>query len=258
MPKDGFGPGFLPRLLEYLCETVAGSCGAGMSVVNDGEPPKLAAAVGIAQSLDALQWELADGPLFVARESEQVVKTSSLPDAKRWPVFTRALQDTEIADPAGLSGMFVPGVWDQGGPMLMSVYLLPDPGAKTLRQIDRLEPLMATALGMAEFCAGEHLRAENMLIMMQYRRIIEQAKGLIMGTLSCNADAAFRTLVRSSQHFGAPVRDLSVALVELVGGEAVEHPDDPEYRVDVSDEHRRAAALMWGALHQDSGTHLRG
>lgn len=252
MAKTGFGPGFLPRLLEYLCETVPGSCGAGMSVVNDGDAPRVTAAVGVAQYLDNLQWDLMDGPLVVARETEQVVKATSIVD-EQWPRFSEALAGTKLDDPKEVSGLFVPGIWDQTGPILLSVYLSPTPGAKTLRQVDRLEPLLAIALGMAEFCAGEHLRAENMLIMMQYRRIIEQAKGLIMGTMGCNADEAFRTLVRSSQHFGAPVRDLSVALVELVGGEAVEHPDDPEYRVDVSDDDRKATALMWAALHKRDG-----
>ena len=256
MPKTGFGPGFLPRLLEYLCETVPGSCGAGMTIINDTEAPRLAAAVGVAQALDALQWRLGDGPLDEARKSEQVVKASSLVD-DAWPVFARSLAETDLEDPAAMSGLFVPGIWDQAGPMLLSVYLSPEPGARTLRQVDRLEPLLAMALGMAEFCAGEHFRAENMLIMMQYRRIIEQAKGLIMGAMGCNAAEAFRTLVRGSQHFGAPVRDLSVAIVELVGGEAVEHPDDPEYRVEVSDEHRKAALLVWEALKQQGNRPAR-
>jgi len=243
----GFGPGFLPRILDYLCETVPGSCGAGLSVISDGEPPRVSAAVGHAQRLDPLQWELSDGPLLLARQSEEVVKAASLVD-DRWPQFAGALDECGLDDPAGTSGLFVPGVWDNTGPLLLSVYLAPEPGAKTLRQVDRLEPLLAIALGMAEFCAGEHLRAEDMLVMMQYRRIIEQAKGLVMGVLQCQSDVAFRTLVRSSQHFHVTVRNLAVGLVELVGGGPAEHPDDSDYQVQISAEDQAAAAQTWSAL----------
>ena len=249
MPKTDnecrFGPGFLPRLLEHLRAELPESSGAGMSVLSTGEPPRVAAANGIAAELDGLQWELREGPLLEAQQTEQVVRAVDLLDETRWPRLAEAARASVDGDTAAL---FVPGTWDQAGPVLLSIYLATPPDADTLRQVERLEPLLATALGMAEFCAGEHLRAEDMMIMMQYRRVIEQAKGAVMVTLGCDADTAFETLVRSSQHFNVRLRELAVAVVERIGGHDASAPVDAEHQLVIADRDREAAEQMWSAI----------
>ena len=240
-----FGPGFLPRLLEHLQADLPESCGAGMSLLGTGERPRVAAATGPAAVLDEHQWQLREGPLVEAQQTEQVVRAAPLFDEARWPRFT----ETARPDASGVTAaLFVPGTWDQAGPVLLSVYLSSPPDADTLRQVEHLEPLLATALGMAEFCAGEHLRAEDMLIMMQYRRVIEQAKGAVMVTLGCSADDAFETLVRSSQHFNVRLRELAVAVAERISGGSGDTPVDDEHQLVVSDQEREAAEQMWSAI----------
>ena len=41
----------------------------------------------------------------------------------------------------------------------------------------RTQPVLACAVAVVEYCAGEEERAEQMVQMVQYRRVIEQAKG---------------------------------------------------------------------------------
>jgi hypothetical protein len=240
-----FGPGFLPRLLDHLRTQLPDACGAGMSVLSSGEPPRVAAANGVAEALDELQWKLREGPLIEAHQTEQVVRAVPLFDEAKWSRFT----DVAATTADGVAGaLFVPGTWDQAGPVLLSVYLSTAPDADTLREVERLEPLLATALGMAEFCAGEHLRAEDMLIMMQYRRVIEQAKGAVMVTLGCDADTAFETLVRSSQHFNVRLRELAVAVAERVSGGGAQPPVDDDHVLVITDRERAAAEQMWSAI----------
>ena len=48
---------------------------------------------------------------------------------------------------------------------------------------------------------------------MQSRSEIEQAKGIIMAAMGCDADAAFDTLVRQSQHENRKLRDIAAEIV---------------------------------------------
>jgi len=92
-----------------------------------------------------------------------------------------------------------------------------------------------------------------MVQMVQYRRVIEQAKGLVMAVTGSDAAAAFATLARASQHFNVRLRNLAVALVELVGGAPAEGPDDPAALVVPGERDRSAAERMWAALATGSG-----
>jgi hypothetical protein len=118
-------------------------------------------------------------------------------------------------------------------------------------------PALAAAVAVLREWAAETERAEQMVQMVQYRRVIEQAKGLIMAATGTDAAAAFATLARASQHFNVRLRNLAVALVELVGGAPAEGPDDPAAVVVPAERDRRAALRMWAALSAD-GAHGRG
>lgn len=107
---------------------------------------------------------------------------------------------------------------------------------------------LASALALAERCAVETARADQMVQMMEYRRVIEQAKGMVMAATGAGADAAFATLARGSQHFNVRLRNLAVALVELVGGAPAERPGDPGAVVTPSAHEREAAERVWAAL----------
>jgi hypothetical protein len=87
-----------------------------------------------------------------------------------------------------------------------------------------------------------------MVQMTQYRRVIEQAKGLVMGATGVDATSAFETLARASQHFNVRLRHLAVALVEHVGAAPAEHPEDPELVVRPSPNDRDVAGKVWAAL----------
>jgi len=63
-----------------------------------------------------------------------------------------------------------------------------------------------------------------------------------------DAAAAFATLARASQHFNVRLRNLAVALVELVGGSPAEGPEDPAAVIVPGERDRAAAARMWAAL----------
>ncbi|MBT0767717.1 ANTAR domain-containing protein [Kineosporia sp. J2-2] len=227
-----------------------GSVGVGVSVATDsrseGGTPKTTAAIGVATELDPAQWQHAHGPIWEAFRHDTVV-VRPLDDAA----------DPGLGDLPGVSqetlgtvkgAVFVPGEFGSDLPTVFSVYLDRVPDNRVLRDIDRYEPLVTQALAVVEYCAGEEQVAQQMLQMTQYRRVIEQAKGLVMGAIGADAPAAFAALARASQHFNIRLRNLAVALVEHVGGQAAEHPDDPDLVVRPTQAERETAARIWAAL----------
>jgi hypothetical protein len=262
-----FGDELLTGLLTFTVESVPGALGAGLNVAGDltegdpgclpgsGEPgsdasPRSVAAVGVATELDPAQWAQAGGPLWQAFRTGQMV---ILPD----PSHPAEQPSVGIGELARLGqrvagsvrgAVFLAGEWGGDLPVIVSIYLDRVPDAKVLREIDRYEPLVTQALAVVEYCAGEERVAQQMLQMTQYRRVIEQAKGLVMGAAGGDASSAFATLARASQHFNVRLRNLAVALVEHVGRGSAEHPDDPELVVEPTQTEREVAARVWAAL----------
>jgi hypothetical protein len=219
-----FGPELLDRLLRHLVESVPGCDGAGVST-----NLRSLRAIGVAARHDADQWERGEGPVVAAATGDETL-VQAMPDGVTWITA-------------------VPGSWTQDGPSVLSVYTDHEPKEDDLRLIDQTEPLLATAAAVIDFCADEVLRADQMVEMVQNRRLIEQAKGLVMGATRCDAAAAFRTLVRSSQHFNVKLRDLSAALVEVVGGAPVADQEPGAGPITVPPEPAmRAARVTWQAL----------
>lgn len=258
MTIETFGDDLLRNLLTFAMDALPGGIGAGISIAGatgsgSGEDakPRMIAGVGVAEQLDAAQWNQAAGPVWEAFRTGQAVVRPG-PD-----------QDADGVDPVGLGpvhdlpaetlrpvrgAVFSPGEWGGELPVVLSVYLDRVPEAAALRQLDRWEPLVSQALSMVEYCSGREQVAEQMLQMTQYRRVIEQAKGMVMGAIGGDADAAFATLARASQHFNVRLRNLAVALVEHVGVGQAEHPPDPDLVVRPSEAEMSAAERVWAAL----------
>lgn len=268
-----FGNDLLTGLLKFTVDSVPGALGAGLNVAADrpgraeGQPgcapepgsagpaeraaPWSVAAVGVAIDLDqaqSAQSAQATGPLWEAFRSGRMVLRPSSIDGES------ASGEMGFANPDGLAGspvrgaVFLAGEWGDDLPVVLSIYLDRAPDTKVLRAIDQYEPLVTQALAVVEYCAGEEQVAEQMLQMTQYRRVIEQAKGLVMGAAGGDANAAFATLARASQHFNIRLRNLAVAMVEHVGKAAAEHPEDPELVITPAPNEREIAAQVWAAL----------
>jgi hypothetical protein len=250
MGARDFGDQLLGRLLDYAMQSIPTALGLGVSVA-DARQPRLVASVGVADALDRAQWEAGEGPTW---EALRTGKTVVLPQPdepeplrlERWPRLFERVDSALVEKVQGV--VVTPGEWGGDLPMVFSAYLDQPPQPRVAGEIDGHEALIANALAVVEYCAGEEMRAEQMLQMSQYRRVIEQAKGLIMSALAVDGVAAFAVLSRASQHFNVRLRSLAIALVEHVGGGQAEHPEDVESVVIPGEADRRVAAQVWLAL----------
>jgi hypothetical protein len=228
------GEALLARLLDILVSEVPGALGAGLALVEEGRPRSVA-TVGAARTLDPSAWQPGEGPAW---EALRVGRPLVLP--------------LEAEGQGGVRGLIVAATdEDAERGLVVTLYLDRSAEAGDVERLDRVQPLISSAMGVVEYCSGEEQRAEQMVQMVQYRRVIEQAKGLVMGATGVDAGSAFATLARASQHFNVRLRNLAVALVELVGGSPAEGPTDPAAVITPSEPDRLAAQRMWAALRSD-------
>lgn len=260
------GTRLLGRLLEHVVATVPGVAGAGAAVRAPARPPprgrgdpgddvlRVVVATGVAAELDQLQLDHGGGPLVDALLTGRAVVVGQAgggPDLGAWPDLAEVL--LPAAGQVVALGCW-PGEPDTERTVVLTVYLrgaLSGEGAagpERLAVLERLAGLVGHAVALVERCEGEERRAEQMVMMNQYRRVVEQAKGAVMVAVGTDGPGAFSILSRASQHFNVRLRNLAVALVEHVGGGVAEHPDDPEAVITCSPEERRAAQQVWAAL----------
>jgi hypothetical protein len=246
------GSELINRMLTHLGEQVTGCLGVGLSSGPSAEEGAVMAATGIAADLDERQWHERAGPLVAAATNDDHILVDDLRTDDRWP----RLRDWLSVD--GQVGVIaLPGGWSQGGLITLTVYVDHAPTLPDLRIVEGYEPLIATSAAVVEFCAGEILRTDQILDMVQHRRVIEQAKGIVMARLGCDGPGAFSALVRISQQSNVKLREFSVALVQIVGNAPTEQPER-ELLGDRADSVMsepdpaavEAAALAWEALRK--------
>ncbi|WP_216215962.1 ANTAR domain-containing protein [Amycolatopsis aidingensis] len=246
------GPELLSALLDYVRGEIGGCL--GVSLCTAAANPRLLASAGVASELDRLQRKLDSGPTVHAAREHEAVSSADLAADDRWPDLAAAV--TARPDrPRPLAATAVAGSWDDEGPVVFTLYLDHEPTAKDLRTVEEVEPMLAMSAALVEYCSDEVLRADQLVQMLEHRRIIEQAKGMIMAVRRCDAETAFRSLVVASQHFNVKLRDLAVATVELVGNAPAEEAPaellgDKAKIEPAGQQARHAANRMWTALRE--------
>ncbi len=246
----------LQQLLHELAAGVPGCLGVGVSV-RDRRGGRVVSAAGVAAVLDPAQWAGGAGPLVDAVSTAADVLAPAPGDEpvlSRWPALAAAVAAGSAAPVGGVVvGVAAPAVSGDGRPdsgahVLCSLYLLAPPPAEATVELGGLARTLARVGEVVAEAASQRRRTEQLREMVEYRRVIEQAKGLVMGVLAVDAGGAFATLTRASQHFNVRLRNLSIALVEHVGGGRAEVPDEPGADNPPSEGDRRAAAQVWAAL----------
>lgn len=240
---DGLGLDLLARLLAELVRSVDSALGAGLTVAS-GEGAVGLAAVGCAPRWDEAQREARSGPLWQALDGEHVLVVETL-DVAAYPRLAESVGPD--ADPPA-SVVLVPGAWVDQWKLVTTLYLGGAARPSDVETVGRFEPLLANAYGMLEFCGEAEMKAGQMLAMMQFRRVIEQAKGMVMTRRAIGADEAFAALAEASQHHNVRLRELAAALVEQVGSAPVEQPTDPAAHLRPSARAVLAATALWESL----------
>lgn len=210
--KDASTSADLHDALRRAVRVIAGSLGGNVAVsVTLGTPlePQLQTWDGpAAQAWDAAQLGSGEGPCVEASLGARQVSTADATTDPRWPRLAGRIGATAL--PAVLSTPLVV----EGE--VVGVLNLYSPGQWLPRAAPDAE-LYAGALAALVHDARRRHALEELTGQLQRalssRAVIDQAIGVLMTRLKIDPDAAFRELVRVSQHENVKVRELAGLIV---------------------------------------------
>ncbi|MFD1830811.1 MULTISPECIES: ANTAR domain-containing protein [Streptomyces] len=205
----------LARLAEQAVRCTPGCCGAA-ATVHTGEAEDEATTAVTHPDLSALlslQWEEGDGPVPQALRTGRPAGSGDLLLEDRWPRYrARALE-------MGLrSGVTLPYRRD-GLTLTVTTYgFRPRPLAEAARSpAALLGDLAATGLARDLRYREALAEVEQLEGALRSRPVVDQACGIVMYVLGCDAEEAFALLRRISQHTNRKLSDLARALVRTRG-----------------------------------------
>lgn len=155
--------------------------------------------------------QLGEGPSVEARKNGSRVSVSDVLTDTRWPGYD------VLATRWGVRSALVVPIDVASAQLLVGLYSV-RPGAFSPHGAQSLSDMLTEQLGvaMANLWEFEEVRTDAAQLQeaLAGRSVIDQAKGIIMQTSGCTAEAAFEELRRISQHHQVKVADLARLLVD--------------------------------------------
>jgi GAF domain-containing protein len=221
-PADAFGrlgqikfgetdlKGVLDQVAHLAKRTLPGADEVSVTLVGDKRASTAAATGQLAVTLDEWQYGRGHGPCLDASASHTTLSLPDMTTEHRWPDWAaRALE-------AGAHSSLSIGlpIHEQVTGALNVYATKPeafDSDAIILGQT--FAGYAAVALANAHLYDTQATLAQQMQAAMQSRAVIEQAKGIIMGSRRCTAGDAFAILTKISQDTNRKLRDVAAAVV---------------------------------------------
>jgi transcriptional regulator with GAF, ATPase, and Fis domain len=180
----------LQRIVDLAVDIIPGCEHAGVSLVHHGKIATPAASDAVALRVDAIQYEVGEGPCLDAIAESQSSSTDDLCQEARWPKFSaRAQAET------GVTSMLAFRLFARGH-SLGALILLSKNRAAFGEEAHEIGALFAT-LAAAALAAAQ--TEEGLNVALRSRDVIGQAKGILMERHRITEDQAFDILKRSSQ-----------------------------------------------------------
>ena len=202
--------GVCERITDLARRALSGVDEASVTHLLEPGPSTPAATGELARRLDQAQYEQLSGPCLEVAGHTTVVSVVDTAADRRWPGWAAAAVAAGIGSALSV-GLPIRGTL--GGSL--NLY-----GRATGAFDDDTVGLARTFAGNAAVAlANAHLYdttvtlAEQLQEAMEYRAVIEQAKGIVMAERHCTPDEAFAVLTKLSQDNNRKVRDIAAALV---------------------------------------------
>jgi GAF domain-containing protein len=199
-------------LLSSLAqETVPGSVGAGVSIVDESRRRSAGSTDARVRQADSLQYELDEGPCLAAAAGRELVRIDDLAEDRRWPRWGSAVA------PLGLrAAMSAPMVVGNGSVGAIKVYAeQPHTFDRRSEELLTLFSAQASVL-VANVQTRERATrlSEGMREAFRGRDAVSIAKGVLMGRNSVDEDTAFAMLMARSEQDGAPLVQTARGIVD--------------------------------------------
>jgi GAF domain-containing protein len=203
---------FLADVARAAIGTVASAFSCGITV-RSNRPSGMFGATSdeFAATLDAIQYDVDDGPCLTCVRTVQVVSVEDIGADPRWPAF--ASRGRQVGAGSSLS---VPLKVRDGAVGALNLYSR-QVGAVT--EADRLRAQefadqAAGAVALALRLREREERTQHLEAALSSRSVIDQAIGILIAQTHVTPNEAFELLRVRSQHSNQKLRDVAARLVE--------------------------------------------
>ena len=179
----------LTRVTEISAEAVPAADLVGITMMSDAKPATAVFSDPEAPEIDQAQYHRGDGPCLETFLSGEVRRIDSTRDETRWSEFCATCVEHGI-----LSTLSVPLSVDGETYGALNLYSRTEAafGPDELRTATLFAAQAAIVLANARIYWDARSRAEQLEIALGSRAEIEQAKGIIMSTMRCDAERCVR------------------------------------------------------------------
>lgn len=198
---------------SLAAETMAGSAGSGVSLL-DAERRRTtwAATDGLVEQLDALQYELDEGPCLTAWLDNAVVSAGRLDTERRWPSWSR--RAAEMGMRSVLSSPLISGAETIGAIKVYSgtVDAYDEKDQDVLRRLaDQAAIFVSNVLAVR---SAESL-SEALKQTLRTRDDLAMARGIVMAVRGLGIEDANRHLMAEAQRLRLPIRDVATRVIAV-------------------------------------------
>jgi hypothetical protein len=199
----------LSKLAELAARQVPACAGAHAAVWRDGGVMSAAATHPDLAELCDLQLTVGHGPLLAAADTGVPVNCPDLLDETRWPEYAEAALRRGIRCSAHLVRKL------QHGALVLSLFGV-RPGvldAESSPMADTVTAFGGAMLANATAYDQAQRTASQLKDAVVARSVVDQAKGILMHALGCDADDALRRLRQESQRRHVKVTEVAAEVV---------------------------------------------
>jgi hypothetical protein len=205
----------LQRVCDQVVRALPGVDEVTVTMVVGGTPTTAATTSTAAADLDRDQYRANDGPCLRAARSGELFRTSAADVADQWPTFVRD------ATAAGFdSFLSAPMTIDDSYAGAINCYSSRGHGFAELDEklLDLYVSAATAALRSYNRYRQARAVAEQLVVALDTRAVIDQAKGILMALRQITAEAAFAVLVEQSQHENAKLHTVAARFVARASG----------------------------------------
>ena len=208
----------LNRLAELAAWQVPACAGAHAAVWRDGEVVSDAATHPDLAELAELQLTVGQGPIVAASDTGIPVSCPDTLEENRWPEYAEAALRRGVRCSVHLARELPDGT------LVLSLFGV-RPGvldAESNPVADVLAAFGGAMLANATAYRQARRTASQLADAVAARSVVDQAKGVLMHALGCDADEALRRLRRESQRRHVKVTEVASDVVAAYGGESAD------------------------------------
>ena len=201
----------LERVAEMATVALPAAAFVGLTLTSDGRARTAVFTHADAPQIDEAQYTSGDGPCLESSRTGEIYRIASTRTSDRWPEFCRACVEHGIESTLSLP-LTVNGETSGAMNLYSREEHAFDGNAMETARLFAAQAAVVIANAGAYWSA--RARAEQLDQAMQSRAGIEQAKGIIISTMRCDADEAFDILVKQSQQQNRKLHEIASEIVQ--------------------------------------------